>query len=410
MFGLHRVARAAVLQKLWREGWDARDLEVFAFGQGVADAQLPVVRNTDDIASPSLFGQFAVRGEEQNRVRNRHRLFRTNMCQLHAAMEVARGQPDKGNAVTVFRVHVRLNLEHKASDLVFLGHNLTRVSGLWLRFRTVFADAVHQFFDAERVDRRAEPDRGHVALKDRLMVQFGQQFARHFDLFEEFLQKMRGDVFLQRGIGEAFNLDALGDAVAVRTIHQFETVVKQIVAAHEFFTHPNGPRRRRHVDRKVFLNFVDDVEHIAAFAVHLVTEGQDRKVTQAADFEQLLGLAFHTLCTVDHHHGCIHRRQRAVGILREVRVAGGVNEVEPKVLKVERHRRCGHGNPAILFHRHKVGPCATRFALCADLTSHLDRTTEQQELFGKSGLTGVRVRNDRERAATCDFSGQGGAI
>jgi hypothetical protein len=45
-----------------------------------------------------------------------------------------------------------------------------------------------------------------------------------------------------------------------------------------------------HVDGKVLLDFVDDIERIAAFAVHLVAESQDRQVAHPADLEQLAGL------------------------------------------------------------------------------------------------------------------------
>jgi hypothetical protein len=115
------IARAAVAQKLGREGRDAGDADRLAFGQGVADAQLAVVRDADDVARPGLFGQFAVGGEEHHRVRDRHRLLRAHMGQLHAALEMARGQADEGHAVAVLGVHVGLHLEDEARDGVSSG-------------------------------------------------------------------------------------------------------------------------------------------------------------------------------------------------------------------------------------------------------------------------------------------------
>jgi hypothetical protein len=41
------------------------------------------------------------------------------------------------------------------------------------------------------------------------------------------------------------------------------------------------------VERQLLLDLVEDLEGIAAFAVHLVDEGDDRDVAQAADLEQL---------------------------------------------------------------------------------------------------------------------------
>jgi hypothetical protein len=38
-----------------------------------------------------------------------------------------------------------------------------------------------------------------------------------------------------------------------------------------------------------------------------------------------------------------------------------------------------------------------------DGAGHLDRASEQQQLLGQRGLAGVRMRNDRKRAAASDF-------
>ncbi len=229
----------------------------------------------------------------------------------------------------------------------------------------------------------AEPNQigRHRAVQERLGVELGQQFLGHLDLFEEFFQQMRGHMFGQFGVIQTADLDAFGDLVAVGAVHQFQPVAQNIVAADEFASYTDGPRCRGHVNRKVFLDFVNNIESIAAFAVHFVAKGQDRKVAQTADLEQFLGLAFHALGPVDHHHGRIHRRQRAIGVFGKIRVAGGVNKVEPVLLKVKRHRRGGHRDAAVLFHLHEVRPRAPRFAFGAHLSGHLNSATIKQELF-----------------------------
>ena len=83
------------------------------------------------------------------------------------------------------------------------------------------------------------------------------------------------------------------------------------------------------------MNFVNNFKGVAAFAVHLVTEGQDRKVAQAADFKELLGLAFNALGAVDNHHCSVYRSERAIGIFGKVRVAGGVNKIESQATEIK---------------------------------------------------------------------------
>jgi hypothetical protein len=133
--------RAHGLQKLGRKGGDAGKAQALAFGQRVADAKLAVVRDADDVAGPGLFGQFAVGGQEQDRVGDRHRLFRPDMQQLHAAFEMARGQADEGHAVAVLWVHVGLHLEDEAGHRPLVGVDLALGGLLRLRFGAVFADA-----------------------------------------------------------------------------------------------------------------------------------------------------------------------------------------------------------------------------------------------------------------------------
>ncbi len=83
-------------------------------------------------------------------------------------------------------------------------------------------------------------------------------------------------------------------------------------------------------------------------AVELVDEGHDRGVAHAADLHQLFGLGVDPLAAVDHHQGAVHGGQHAVGVLGEVLVARGVQEVDLEVAVVEFHDRGGHRNAASL--------------------------------------------------------------
>ena len=63
--------------------------------------------------------------------------------------------------------------------------------------------------------------------------------------------------------------------------------------------------------------------------VHLVDEGDDRDVAQAADLEQLGACVPRCPCRIDHHHRRIDRGERAVRVLPEkVLVARRVEQVE----------------------------------------------------------------------------------
>ena len=114
MLRLHRIARADRLQQLRRKGRNAGETQIFPLRQRVTNAELPVVRDADDIPRPSVVRDLPVIGQEQHRVGNRHRLAGPDMFQLRAAFEVAGAKADKRHPVPVLRVHIRLNLKDKA--------------------------------------------------------------------------------------------------------------------------------------------------------------------------------------------------------------------------------------------------------------------------------------------------------
>ena len=186
--------------------------------------------------------------------------------------------------------------------------------------------------------------------------------------------------------------------------------MQQIVGADEIAANPDGPGGGRYVDGEVFLNLVDDLECVAAFAVHLVAEGQDRQVAHPANLEQLPGLGFHALGTVDHHDGGIDGGEGAVGVFGKVAVTGGVDQIEPPLTVIVAHRGGGDGDAAFLFQLHVIGPGPSRLAFGADLTGHLDRAAEQQEFLGQRGLAGVGMRDDRKCPAAGNFGREGGAV
>ena len=267
---------------------------------------------------------------------------------------MSRCQPNESHAVAVLGVHVGLNLEHEAGHRALVRGNLSLGTVLGLRRRAIGADALHQLLHAKTVDCAAEPDGRHVPLQERPMVEGRQQLAGHLDLLAQLGQQVGGNVIGQPRIVQPLHRDRLRHLVAVGPVHQLQPVAQHVIAADELSPHADRPGCRCHVDGQVFLDLVDDLERVAGFAVHLVAEGQDRQIAQAADLEQLAGLRFDTLGPVDDHDRRIHRGQRPIGIFGKVAVARRIHQVEAMSVKIERHRRRGHRDAAILFHLHEI--------------------------------------------------------
>ena len=132
------------------------------------------------------------------------------------------------------------------------------------------------------------------------------------------------------------------------------SIVVQIVDAGKTFSHSNRPGHGSAMDIEHLLNLVNQFERMATFTVELVDEGDDRRVSLAADFEQLDGLRFDTLGTVNDHQSGIHRSEYPIGIFREIAVTGCIQQVDHAVAVLELHDRTGNRDAAFLLDSHPV--------------------------------------------------------
>ncbi len=217
----------------------------------------------------------------------------------------------------------------------------------------------------------------------------------------------RADVEIGVAAGEIGDVDLLRRAgLGAAALQEAHAAGGEIVGAEKIAAAADRPGHRRGVERQRLFDLVQKLERVAALAVHLVDEGDDGNVAQAADLEQLSGPRLDALGGVDHHDGGIDRRQRAVGVFGEILVARRIQEVEDQALEFERHHRGDDGDTALAFDLHPVGTGVAPLALGLDLPGQIDRAAEQQELLGQRGLAGVRVRDDRKGPPARDFRGE----
>src|SRR5262249_21134233 len=128
-------------------------------------------------------------------------------------------------------------------------------------------------------------------------------------------------------------------------------------------------------------DLVEQLEWIAALAIHLVDERDDRNITKPAYLEELACACLNTLGGVDHHYCGIDRRKRAISVLRKVLVARRVEQIEHPTVIVERHHRGDYGNAALAFYCHPVGTRRTAIPLRFHLAGKIDGAAEEQQLL-----------------------------
>ena len=240
------------------------------------------------------------------------------MGQLHATFEMPRCHAHKRHPVAMLGVHIGLHLKNESCNLGLFWGKVARLGFLNLWLRTKFSNPVHQFLDPEGIDRRAEPDRSQISLQQCLRVKWWHQRAHHFHFFAQFVQQMCGHMLVELRVIQPVNLNRGCDFIAVCAIHKFQLVKQQVITPHKIGSRANWPACWGHIYRQIFLYFVDDLECVAAFAVHFIAKRQNWQIAQPADLKQLASLAFDPLGAINHHHCGIDCGQRAVGVFGKI--------------------------------------------------------------------------------------------
>ena len=184
----------------------------------------------------------------------------------------------------------------------------------------------------------------------------------------------------------------MDDAAALPVVHALE----RLAAA-------DGPVDGVGVDAQLVLQLLAQLEGVPGLPVHFVDEGEDGDIPQAAHLEELARLGLHALGGVDDHNGAVCRHQGAVGVLREVLVAGGVQDVDAEALVLELHHGGGDGDAPLLLDLHPVGGGGSGVLFALHHPGLGDGPAVEQEFFRQGGLARVGVGDDGEGAAAFDF-------
>ena len=263
---------------------------------------------------------------------------------------------------------------------------------------------VQEVPDAEVRQRRTEEHRGLKAFRDLLLIKLFRSPVQKLHVLAEFFGRHFSDDL--RGVLEVRERhDGSGQFMlaGILCVELGDVLRPAVVDALESLACADGPGDGTCMNAEHMLDLIQKREGVVDLAVHLVDEGENGDVAEDADFEQFDGLRLHALRTVDHHDRGIGGHERAVGVLGEILMAGGVQQVDAVAVIVELKHRGGHGDTPLLLDLHPVGD---RMLLCLsafDRTGGIDRAAVEQEFFCQCRLARVRMRDDRKGAAASDL-------
>ena len=291
-------------------------------------------------------------------------------------------------------VHPGLHLEHLPGER---SRQRTLPARLVLAGGRCGGQAAHRLQqrpDPEVRQRRAEQHGGAGAGGEGLRVEDGADLVQQRQLLYGGLP--RPALLTCRPLGR----DVLRDRApgsAGRPVEPGERARRAVDEAAEVARDADRPVQRGRAQADPLLDLVQQFEGLAAGTVPLVDEGDDGDAAVAAHVEQLQRLRLQALGRVQQHDRAVHGRQHPVGVLGEVRVAGGVEQVQQHAAVLEPQHRGGDGDAAGAFHVHPVGPHPAPPGLAVHRSGLVDRGGVQGERLGQRRLARVGVADHRER-------------
>ena len=131
-------------------------MKLLAGSDGITDAEVSRVRQTDDVACEGLFYRLLALGHEGCWAAELQALAEAYVLVARITLEATGADLDEGDTATMVGVHVRMDLEDKASEGGFVGRYLTFLcldrAGRW----SDLYEAVEELLYSEVVECRAK--------------------------------------------------------------------------------------------------------------------------------------------------------------------------------------------------------------------------------------------------------------
>ena len=156
LLALHRIARPRRAKELRRKIRNPLERQLVPPGQRIANLQLPVVIDPDDVPGDGTFTRHPLVGHEGERIAELHVAPAAQVPRLHAGHIAPGADAEECDAVAMLRVHVRLDLEDKAAECGLRREHQPWPAVARLRLWRPVHQRLQHFLHAEIVDPGAE--------------------------------------------------------------------------------------------------------------------------------------------------------------------------------------------------------------------------------------------------------------
>ncbi|MPM44841.1 hypothetical protein SDC9_91523 [bioreactor metagenome] len=299
-------------------------------------------------------------------------------------------------------VHVGLDFKHKAGESVLHGIHHPGGGAAGQGRRGHGQKVLQKGLHTEVCKGRAEEHRRELPVAHPLHVKLAGGPLQQLNIVGKLLMKFFSDQPVQAGVA-GLHLGGRCRPGAAMAGEVNNLAPLPVVNALKLLAAADGPVHRIGFNAQLMFNLLAELEGIPCLPVHFVDKGKDGNVPQHAHFKELAGLSLHALGSVDDHDGGVGRHEGAIGVLGEVLVAGGVQNINAVALVLELHHRGGNRNAPLLFYFHPVGDSRPAVLFSLDRARLSDGTAVKKKFFRQRGFARVRMRDDGKGPAAAYF-------
>ena len=211
------------------------------------------------------------------------------------------------NTAAVVRIHVRMDLEDEAGEVILFRIDHTFNSLYRTGRRSDLDKTIQQLFHTEVIQGRAEEYRGDVSFQISIHIELRINTFDQFDIRTKFISQINTDMVFQFGIVDVVKTYLLRYILFARSV-KVKFLFIYIIYTFETLSHIDRPAQRAYLDLQFFFYLIQKIERIFTVTVHLVDKHDHRRFTHTADFHQFTCLCFHTFGNIDHDNDTVYGR------------------------------------------------------------------------------------------------------
>ena len=306
----------------------------------------------------------------------------------------------EGDTRAVVGVDIGGNLKDKSCKLGLFGLHIALLglggAGRWC----YLYKAVQQLLYTEVVQSRTEEYWCNLGLAIGLYVEL-----RIYTVYQLQVLAQLGGVLFANALVELFAVYVYLNLISHTLFvggKQVQFLLVDVVHTLELCSLIDRPAQRTYFDFKFLLQLVEQIERIAAFAVHLIDKDDNWCLTHAAHGHQLSCLSLNTFGSVNHDDSRVNGGKCAEGIFSKVLVTWSIQNVHlifyvrafGSIIKL--HDRCRHRDTTLFLNVHPVAGGGLFNLVVLYGSSHLYLSAEEQKFLCQRSFTRIRVRYNRK--------------